>query len=189
MLQFFVAEPSSQPTHQPSARPRVQPSEQPSVVPSGQPSNQPSSQPSLHPTAQPSSSPVVYISSEKPSVIPTCSPTTRNSHASLPSSRSISILHSNSNPNSLSKLKIVLPFSHISVVEGDGFMDIKFNSDSSSLHGVNYVLFGSSSLDHSQVLSISLSYDDGFVVMPAISYDFSGRSVSIAGEHLLLTYI
>jgi hypothetical protein len=70
--------------------------------------------------------------------------------------------------------KIGMPFLHTTQVVGDGIANIIVGLEPTN--GQNVVLFGTNS-----TADFAL-HSNSFMVTPAVSYDFSGRSVSLAGD-------
>jgi hypothetical protein len=68
--------------------------------------------------------------------------------------------------------KIVLPFLYTSQVVGNGFGNVSVTAPSV---GVNYIVYGNK-------YAAGIALNQQFIVNPAISYDYSGRSVSNAGD-------
>jgi hypothetical protein len=68
--------------------------------------------------------------------------------------------------------KIVLPFLYTSQVVGSGYGNVNVTAPSV---GVNFIVYGSKT-------NGALVLNQQFIVVPAISYDYSGRSVSNAGD-------
>jgi hypothetical protein len=66
------------------------------------------------------------------------------------------------------------------VSETNGFGDVLINN-SVVLFGTNFVVFGRNKMSSSLTL-FNLDKQQGLSISPAISYDFSGRSVSNAGD-------
>jgi hypothetical protein len=104
---------------------------------------------------------------------PSSQPSINNTVSYLPHIDGISVI----SEQNVRAFKIVLPFlftTHVAVVS-DGFVNVVVSTPKV---GTNYVLlggddlFGGANIDTSQLHSMS----------PAISYDFSGRSVSNAGD-------
>jgi hypothetical protein len=80
-------------------------------------------------------------------------------------------------------VKISLPFFYLSpTITGDGFEDVVVNHDASLAQGV--VLFGNASHHGDSEITADeiVNQQRGYFVVPAIGYDFSGRSVSNAGD-------
>jgi hypothetical protein len=100
---------------------------------------------------------------------------------SFPSNKSISVQYSGQDHRFSGQFKIILPFFFASASLSNGFVDFVLD-DSAINAGVNYALLGGNPTSRAAIDLLSLLPDRGFVVAPSISYDFSGRSVSNAGD-------
>jgi hypothetical protein len=80
-----------------------------------------------------------------------------------------------------SEFKIVLPFFFGHVGSENGFTDVVL-SNYGFRHGVNYVVYGHNDTKTVDVALFTLKVSQGLTLSPAVSYDFSGRSVSNAGD-------
>ncbi len=203
-------QPTVQPSTQPSVQPSISPSGQRNKFPSTQPSNTPTMQPTVRPSQQPSSQPSIYPSewpsnrshfplsvlptSERPSSsvvesissVPTVRATKFN-EGRLPNYRTITVLDGAMDKNyntsyTVAIIKITLPYLRSSVTVNDGFYDINVGSNLDVL-STSYVLLGNNRtvLDNKIYLAY-MKPTTGFLASPVLSYDYSGRSVSNAGD-------
>jgi hypothetical protein len=76
--------------------------------------------------------------------------------------------------NKTADFRIALPFLFTNAVSGEDLTDIHVGTPQS---GINYLFFGNKMKSERK---INLDTASGFI-SPAVSYDFSGRSVSNAG--------